>query len=211
MTPPAKQLLMGSGGPALMVAARTPSPNARPDVPRPSRGPRLYSFTMLVAVTPSYRCNVVANFALHDRGGEIELGVSACRVQVSGRSLGRSLGHEPTATARMPCPYARHGSHRRASRMLSDASRFNSPLFRIESFGVLLHSGCLVRSLGALRTCTETPVAFVAFCGCESDVLARPHRVSLCPSEFTCQPLGSRSFVALLVLALTNQGSLDSS
>ena len=30
-------------GPALMVAARTPSPNTRPDVPRPSRGPRLFT------------------------------------------------------------------------------------------------------------------------------------------------------------------------
>ena len=65
------------------------------------------------------------------------------------------------------------------------------PLFRVESFGVLLHSGCLVRSLGALRTCTETPVAFVAFCGCESDVLARPHRVSLCRVNSHADPLGA--------------------
>ena len=112
----------------------------------------------------------------------------------------------------MPCPYARHGSASPSvPHALGRELAQTLPLFRIESFGVLLHSGCLVRSLGALRTCTETLAAFVAFCGCESDVLAphivfRPVRVNS-----HVRPLGSRSLCGAFSASVTKRSSLDSS
>ena len=110
-----------------------------------------------------------------------------------------------------PCACHTHmqgiARHRRASRMLSDTNKL-SPLVpnRVTwslavLLGVLLQSGCLVRSLGALRNLyRDTCGVCCGVCACESDVLA-PHIV-FHPVRVNSRvrPLGSRSLFRLLVL-----------
>ena len=98
--------------------------------------------------------------------------------------------------------------HCQASRMLSDVNSLSPPLVPNQVtwslavlLGVLLQSGCLVRSLGALRNLyRDTCGVCCGVCACESDVLT-PHIV-FHPVRVNSRvrPLGSRSLFRLLVL-----------